>query len=70
MTPEQFHATIRANIRRVRQAKGMTPSQLSEAIGKSSTYIAKVEIGHWKPTRTTVEAIAEVLGVGIEELLT
>lgn len=69
MTSNEFHATIRANIRRVRQAKSMTPSQLSEAIGKSSTYIAKVETGHWKPTRATVEAIAEALGVGIEELL-
>lgn len=69
MTPDEFHATIRANIKRVRQEKGMTQYQLSEAIGKSSTYIAKVEIGHWKPTRTTVEAIAEVLGVGIEEIV-
>lgn len=69
MNSTQFHATIRANIKRVRQAKGMTQTELSKAIRHASSYIQRVEDGRNKPMLVTMVKIAEVLRVGIEELL-
>lgn len=57
------------NIRRIRLEKGLTQIELSKKLKVDRSYVSNVEQGKKNPTLTTIEKIANVLGVSTDELL-
>lgn len=57
------------NIRRIRLERGLTQVELSKKLKADRSYVSNVEQGKKNPTLTTMEKIANVLGVSTEELL-
>ena len=66
-----IYNTIRMNVKKYRREKGMTASQVAEAVGLSHEYIRQIESG--KKTQgfsvETIYKISVVLGVGIDRLI-
>lgn len=57
------------NVRRIRQAKGLTQEQFSELSGFSQQYISNLEQGSRNPTVITLYELAIALGVSHVELI-
>jgi transcriptional regulator with XRE-family HTH domain len=57
------------NVRRIRQAKGLTQEQLAEVSGFSQQYISGLEQGRRNPTVVTVYELAAALEVNYLDLL-
>lgn len=58
------------NLRRLRLARGLSQEALAQLGGWSRVYIARIETGAVQsPTAKTIQKLAELLGVSIEELL-
>ena len=55
-------------IRKLRKAKGLTSTQLAEAVGTSQAMIAYTEQGKKLPSVQTLAYIADSLGVTMDEL--
>jgi len=58
-----------ANIKRIREEKGMTQGDIYRALGMDRAYISNVEAGKKNPTIATIERMAKALGVNVDELL-
>lgn len=58
-----------ATIKRLREAKGLTQSQLADAIGISSKAVSKWETAKGLPDITLIEPLAKALGVSVAELM-
>lgn len=58
-----------ATIRRLREAKGITQSQLADKIGVSSKAVSKWETAKGLPDITLIEPLAGALGVSVMELM-
>ncbi len=58
-----------ANIRRVRLEKGFNQKDFCKKLGLDAAYLSNIENGNMNPTVSTVEKIAETLGVPAKELL-
>ena len=56
-------------IRELRESKGMTQLELAEKIGLSDRAVSKWECGKGLPDISMITAIAEVFGVGAQQLL-
>ncbi len=61
--------TISANIRRLRSAGSLTMSAVAEGAGLSLAAYRKIEGGVSVPRVSTLQSLAEALGVGIQELV-
>lgn len=59
-----------ATIKRLRESKELTQSQLANAIGISSKAVSKWETSKGLPDITLIEPLAKVLGVSVAELMT
>ena len=57
------------NVRRARQAAGLTQEQLSERSGFTQQYLSGLERGQRNPTVVSVYELARALGVGLLDLL-
>ena len=58
------------NLRRLRLAKGLTQVQLAQRLAHTNnSQVAKWENGHAAPRKTTLRRLAQVLEVGVPELL-
>ncbi len=57
------------NIRRIRQERGMTQSDLCRSLEVDRAYMSNIESGKKNPTLSTIERIAKALGVQSSELL-
>ena len=57
-------------IRHLREERGLTQSQLAEAIGVTDKAISKWETGRGLPDISLIEPLASALGVSVAELLT
>ncbi len=57
------------NIKRIREAKGMTQGDIHRATGMDRGYISRVESGIINPTISNLDKIAEALCVAPNELL-
>lgn len=55
-------------IRAAREKKGMTLAQLAEKIGKTAPYLSDIERGNRRGTYATLEMIARVLDLPVEEI--
>lgn len=50
-------------VRQIRQAKGLSQAELAKRAGLSREYINKIEAGKYDPPLSTINALAEALGV-------
>jgi transcriptional regulator with XRE-family HTH domain len=57
------------NLRKLRQAKGVSQEAFADEAGLHRTYISDLERGSRNPTITVVEKIARALGVPLGQLL-
>jgi transcriptional regulator with XRE-family HTH domain len=60
---------VGANVRRIRQKKGLTQEQLAEISGFSQQYISGLEQGRRNPTVVTLYELASALGVSHLDLV-
>lgn len=58
-----------ATVKRLREAKGITQTQLAEQIGVSDKAVSKWETAKGLPDITLIEPLAKVLGVSVMELM-
>lgn len=58
-----------AHMRRVRELRGMTATELAAAVGCSAQAIGRFETGSKDPSLKTLCAIAAALGVTVSELI-
>lgn len=63
-------AILAANLRAFRKSRGLSQEQLAELCGLHRTYIGSVERQERNVTLSTLEVLAETLGVSVPELLT
>ncbi len=56
------------NLQKIREQKGLSKSKLSCEIGRSPSYIGKLEAGTINPTIDNVQEIAKVLGCSSGDL--
>ncbi len=61
--------TISANLRRLRTAQALTQEQLARRASLSRAGYRKIELGESVPRADTLQALADALEVGIEELV-
>lgn len=58
-----------ANVRRVRQDRGLSIEALAHEVGLAYTYLGQLERGQRNPTLAIVERIAKALNADAVELL-
>lgn len=56
-------------VQKLRKQKGLTQEQLADKIRVSSTYIGFIEQAQRNPSLNTLDKIARVLGVKVQNLL-
>lgn len=56
------------NVRRLRQARGLSQDELADTIGAQTSAISHIENRRGNPTLVTIELIAEALGVRFIDL--
>ena len=61
--------SLGARIRDLRQSRELTQRELATAVGKNSTYLSKIENDREKPSESLIHAVADALGVDVNELL-
>lgn len=66
----QVLGLIAGNIRRLRQAKGMSQEDLAETAGLHRTYVGAIERSERNITIQTLAAFSSALETTIQELLT
>jgi transcriptional regulator with XRE-family HTH domain len=54
-------------LRKIRRDRDMTQEQLAEAVGVTMEFISRMERGHHGPSFDTLQKIAEVLEVEVNE---
>lgn len=67
---EELVRLLAANLRALRHAKGLSQEELASACGLHRTYVGSVERRERNVTLSTLETLAEALGVTVPELLT
>ena len=65
----EIRQRLAANMKRLREAQGVSQEELAHRSGLHRTYISGVERKLRNPTITVVEKIAAGLGVDVGELL-
>jgi HTH-type transcriptional repressor of puuD len=58
-----------ANMRRCREERGLTQTQLADRAGISHSTISTIENGRSSPTLFTVCALADALGLSVHEYI-
>ena len=57
------------NVRRLRQARGLSIETLADEVGLAYTYVGQIERGRRNPTLGVVDRFAVALNVDVLELL-
>jgi transcriptional regulator with XRE-family HTH domain len=60
---------VGANVKRLREAKGLSQEELAFEADMHRTYVSGIERGRRNPTVTVVERLADALGAKTSELL-
>ncbi len=66
---EPEFATMGSRLRRARMSRGMSLRSVARRLGVSPSLISQVETGRAKPSVSTLYALANELGVSLDELL-
>jgi DNA-binding XRE family transcriptional regulator len=53
---------------RIRQDKGLTQARVAERAGLATSYISRIENNRVQPTMTTVERLAQALGISVSSV--
>jgi len=53
----------------IRKSKGLTQEELAEAVGKSTSWIGRIETGRETPNLKLLHKIAKVLAVRVKDLI-
>jgi transcriptional regulator with XRE-family HTH domain len=61
--------TATNNIRRIREALGLSQKHVAELIGISGPYLSQIEAGQRRLNQTQLDAAADALGVRPEDLI-
>jgi transcriptional regulator with XRE-family HTH domain len=64
-----MRALVGANVRRIRQDRGLTQEEFSEKSGFTQQYISDLERGRRNPTIVTLYELSVALGVSHIDLL-
>lgn len=67
---QHLTATLAANLRAFRRVHGISQEELAELCDLHRTYIGSVERGERNVTLSTLEVLAQVVGVSVPALLT
>lgn len=67
--PQTIEEVVRARLRSLRSARGLTQEQLCERAGISVDAVNRIENGSRVPTITTLARLAEALEVELAELV-
>lgn len=65
-----LRATLADNIRSFRKSHGLSQEQLADMCELHRTYIGSIEREERNVTLSTLEVLADALGIGVIELLT
>jgi transcriptional regulator with XRE-family HTH domain len=66
---DRLSASLAENLRRLREARGLTQQELSDASGVPRPTLAHLESGSANPTLSVLARVAVTLGVAMEELV-
>jgi len=66
---ESGRKRLGARVRSLRRGRGFTQSSLATAAGIGRVTLARLEAGRQSPSLATLEALADALGVDIQEIL-
>jgi transcriptional regulator with XRE-family HTH domain len=66
---EDAQTRVAFNIRCLREQQGLSQEKLSFLAGLHRVYIGQIERGEKSPTLTTLQKIADALGVEVRQLL-
>jgi transcriptional regulator with XRE-family HTH domain len=64
-----MRALVGNNVKRIRQARGLTQEQFAERSGFSQQYLSTLERGRRNPSIVTIYELASALGVSHLELV-
>ncbi|MEM7379417.1 MAG: helix-turn-helix domain-containing protein [Pseudomonadota bacterium] len=65
IAPDDALAQLGEDLRGLRRAQGMTLEALAAASGKSVSFLSKIERGQARPSVTTLQEVANALGVPV-----
>jgi transcriptional regulator with XRE-family HTH domain len=65
---KDIYKKLGKNIKKKREAKGLTQQQLANKINKGINFVGKIEIAFSKPSIDTVIDIANALKIPVNEL--
>ena len=65
----KIEEVVRARLRELRAARGLTQEQLCEAAGVSVDAVTRIERGERTPTLATLASLARALGVEVTDLV-
>lgn len=66
---ETTHSVLAANVRRLRNAKGLSRERLAVTADVAARTVASIELETGNPSLSVLSAIAAVLGVDVAELV-
>ena len=66
---EDVRDRLAQNLRKLRQAKGLSQEEFAHQAGLHRTYVSDLERGSRNPTITVVDKLAVALGVPVGDLL-
>jgi transcriptional regulator with XRE-family HTH domain len=66
--PEDVRRLVGGNVRRLRNAAGLTQAKLAERMGVDRAYVSALELGGRNPTIITLWHVAQALGVKFSRL--
>ena len=66
---EAYYKALGARIAELRTAKGMTQQGLAKELGVSQQRIGHYEVGRARPSVSSLQALADALGVSVASLL-
>lgn len=67
---EKFLQSFGANIRRMREEKGLTQEALAFMAGFSRSYYTELELGKRNPSLLNIKKLADALNITLSSLLT
>ena len=69
MHKENSSKRLGENLKKLRTKKKMSQGDISRKLGVDRAYISSIENGRMNPTLSTLEKLAEAIGVNSSELL-
>jgi transcriptional regulator with XRE-family HTH domain len=65
---KEFSKRLGKNLRKIREAKGLSQEQLALEADFYRTYVGHIETGRYSPTVYTIWRLAKALGVTISDI--